>query len=481
MAKVSEDLLSPNHTPSSAKGSGVKRVNNGPIWLMVGIAVVCVGVVALGAKDRADQQKQSDEPAPQTATNTRSSKSFAKDLTSGIEGSFIQPETPAAPVAPVAPEPVAQATPGNDGAQGSVKVVLPDNLEAPPAPDHRDSAITDEMRERARTDRFERFAQALQAKTAVSAEGLEQAREGRRQEGGGSQSRSSIAAQRAALQAKRDQLQAMMADQADPTANYMAKLAAAKRAAAGGGIVSDGQVDSSAEGDSPFIRTGSKATYSQFDRGEDVPDRWELNSTVQKPRSAYELRAGFVIPATMISGINSDLPGQIIAQVNQDVHDTATQRNVLIPQGARLVGSYASDVAYGQERLLVAWQRIVFPDGKALDIGSMAGADAAGYSGFNDQVNNHLFRLFGSAFLMSGITAGISLSQDRSASGESDRTDASSAMSEALGQQLGQVTAQLIAKNLNVAPTLEIRPGYRFNVVVTKDITLSRSYKSFDY
>ena len=111
----------------------------------------------------------------------------------------------------------------------------------------------------------------------------------------------------------------------------------------------------------------------------------------------------------------------------------------------------------------------------------MPGADQAGYSGFNDKVNNHYFRLFGSALLMSAVTAGVALSQDNGNSEFGEQQTASSAMSEALGQQLGQVTAQLISKNLNIAPTLEIRPGFRFNVIVTKDLTFSKPYKSFDY
>ena len=100
-----------------------------------------------------------------------------------------------------------------------------------------------------------------------------------------------------------------------------------------------------------------------------------------------------------------------MAQVSQDVYDTPLGRYKLIPQGSRLVGSYASEVAYGQSRILVAWQRIIFPDGKAMDIGSMPGTDSAGYAGFKDQVNNHYFRLFSSAFLMSAVTAGIAISQ----------------------------------------------------------------------
>ncbi|WP_419653375.1 TrbI/VirB10 family protein, partial [Thiolapillus sp.] len=128
------------------------------------------------------------------------------------------------------------------------------------------------------------------------------------------------------------------------------------------------------------------------------------------------------------------------------------------------------------------WQRIVFPDGKALDMGAMPGSDGAGYAGLADKTNNHYLRIFGSAFLMSAVTAGITLSQDN---GNSDNNDnsrrASDALSESLGQQLGQATAQMITKHLNIAPTLEIRPGFRFNVIVTKDMAFSKPYQAFDY
>jgi len=251
------------------------------------------------------------------------------------------------------------------------------------------------------------------------------------------------------------------------------------------GLIGGGAGGSSAaaQSDSPFRMSASGSSgkdYNQFAGARDV-DRWHLDAKMEAPRSPYELRAGFVIPAMLISGINSEVPGQIIAQISQGVYDTATGKHLLLPQGSRLIGGYSSDVSYGQSRVLVAWQRIVFPDGKAMDIGAMPGSDSAGYAGLHDQTNNHYVRIFGSALLMSGIVAGISLSQDRASSDNSDRETASSAMSEALGQQLGQVTAQMIAKNLNIAPTLEIRPGYRFNVMVTKDLTFSKPYQSFDY
>jgi type IV secretion system protein VirB10 len=210
-------------------------------------------------------------------------------------------------------------------------------------------------------------------------------------------------------------------------------------------------------------------------------DRWRLDSKPEPPRSPYELRAGFVIPGTLISGINSQLPGQIMAQPSQDVFDTATGKYKLFPQGSRLVGTYSSDVVYGQARVLVAWQRIIFPDGKAMDIGAMPGADSAGYAGFKDQVDNHYARIFGSALLMSAITAGVAYSQQNQNTGSLYAPNAQSTLSSALGQQLGQATVQMITKNMNIAPTLEIRPGYRFNILVTKDLTLSKPYEAFDY
>jgi len=182
----------------------------------------------------------------------------------------------------------------------------------------------------------------------------------------------------------------------------------------------------------------------------------------------------------MISGINSDLPGQVMAQVSQNVYDSATGRSLLIPQGTRLVGSYASDVAYGQNRVMMAWQRLVFPDGKTLDIEAMPGADQAGYAGFKDKVDNHYFRIFGSAILLSGVIAGVSLSQDND-NDNSDNQRAGDALSEALGQTLGNAMAQMLQKNLNISPTLQIRPGYRFNVMVTKDLKLPGEYRAFDY
>lgn len=268
----------------------------------------------------------------------------------------------------------------------------------------------------------------------------------------------------------RQQIEAASRD--DPAAAYQARQQEVQQLQAGSG---------GGQGGAPQLAQASagRNDLARFS-GSGQGDRWRMDSQPEAPRTPYVLRAGFVVPALLISGINSELPGTIMAQVSQDVYDTATGKWKLIPQGSRLVGSYESEVAYGQSRVFIAWQRIIFPDGKAMDIGAMPGADNAGYAGFKDQVNNHYFRTFASAFLMSGVTAGIAKSQPES-TGLYGTQSFNSALSQAVGQQLGQVTAQLIAKNLNISPTLEIRPGYRFNVIVIKDMTFSKPYKPFDY
>ena len=192
----------------------------------------------------------------------------------------------------------------------------------------------------------------------------------------------------------------------------------------------------------------------------------------------YEVKTGAVIPGIMVTGINSDLPGNIIAQVSQNVFDTATGNHLLLPQGAKLFGVYDSRVIYGQERVLVAWNRVVFPDGSAVTLGAMPGSDMSGYAGYTDKVNNHYLRIFGSAILMSMISGGMAYTMDSlDSGGDSDNPTLQNEMGSALAAQLGQATLQLLQKNLNIKPTLEIRPGYQFNVIVTKDLVFERPYR----
>ena len=209
-------------------------------------------------------------------------------------------------------------------------------------------------------------------------------------------------------------------------------------------------------------------------------DSWILPHT-RTAGQRYELKTERVIPAAMITGINSDLPGQIQAQVTQDVYDTATGDHLLIPKGAKLTGTYDSRVIFGQERVLVAWTRVIYPDGSALTIGAMPGADIGGYAGFNDKVNNHYLKIFGNAILMSLITGGMSYAVDNldSSGGDENKPTMQQEMGTALASQLGQTSLTLLQKNINIAPTLEIRPGYEFVIVVTKDIVFDRPYRPY--
>ncbi|WP_081696766.1 TrbI/VirB10 family protein [Megalodesulfovibrio gigas] len=150
---------------------------------------------------------------------------------------------------------------------------------------------------------------------------------------------------------------------------------------------------------------------------------------------------------------------------------------MLIPQGAKLYGVYDSRVVYGQARVLVAWNRIIFPDGSAMTLGAMPGADTAGYAGFTDQVETHFWRTFGTAALMSLVSGASAYALDEfGANGDSDNPSMQDQMASALASQLGQTTAKLLEKNLSVKPTLAIRPGYRFNIVVTKDLVFEEPY-----
>ncbi|UFW92203.1 IncP-type conjugal transfer protein TrbI (plasmid) [Bradyrhizobium barranii] len=201
-----------------------------------------------------------------------------------------------------------------------------------------------------------------------------------------------------------------------------------------------------------------------------------LQTKVVAPTSTYELKRGSVIPATLITGINSDLPGRITAQVSQNVYDSATGHQLLIPQGAKLMGRYDSKVAFGQSRVLVVWTDIIFPNGSTLQIGGMAGTDAEGYGGFNDEVDNHYVQVFGSAILIAAIGAGIDMSVPTS-SAYGYRQTPSDAARNSFAETFGRVVEQTIGKNLNVQPTLEIRPGYIFNVLVDQDMVFPSIYR----
>ncbi len=247
-------------------------------------------------------------------------------------------------------------------------------------------------------------------------------------------------------------------------------------------------------------------------------NRWLSPYTRERGRK-YEVKTGTVIPGVMVTGINSDLPGVMIAQIAQNVYDTATGKHLLLPQGSKLYGVYDSRVIYGQSRTLVAWNRIIFPDGTSVTLGAFPGTDVSGYSGFHDKVNNHYLRTFGQILLISVFNAIPSLVEEKESSSSSQSVEIvtyteqeykgldengkpiivtltkqkpvttaksksrggvstfSDEFKMSLAEQMAQIGLAITNKNLNIKPTLEIRPGYKFNVIVTNDLVFSSSYK----
>lgn len=433
--------MGPGEVPKKA---GVRRVNNMPIYIIGGAVAIFLLIMLMVASNRGSKK---DDGAVRAEVNGGSTKMFAEEI-AGTVGAGI--------VAEANPSPLLEALDLN------TPPLLIARAGESSAPEVSPSQET-EIAQRLKAMKMQQLQLAIVSKTEVRTAPARSPGSARTDAAG------QQAAARAAMMARSRDSQQPAVDPSATGAQFQNALSQIRSASGLGAGMGMGGGDSRVP-DNDISQFGAKAPG----------DRWKLDNQLEAPRSAFELRAGFVIPATLISGINSDLPGQIIGQVSQDVYDTATGKYKLVPQGSRLVGSYSSDVAYGQSRVLVAWQRIIFPDGKAMDIGAMPGADSGGYAGFSDKVNNHYVRLFGSAFLLSGITAGITLSQN-SNDGTTLAPNAQSTMSAALGQQLGQVAVEMIRKNMNIAPTIEIRPGFRFNVTVVKDLTFTKPYQAFDY
>lgn len=407
------DLLSPNSSPQKLKTTGVKRVNNLPLVIAIGVLTLFVVLIVFVAHKRANAQNQAPEVIKVTGQK-KNNMNLANEIV-GNHKTGVMPEALIINHEPVLELPVEQ------------NFLQKQDMDS--------QNVSDTELERIRQEKTQAFEEAVKAKTSIMVDNPHL------------NTRERINTHRANSVAPFD---------VDGGSSFKEQL----------------QLLEGRQNARPMPQTLG---------GEENEMRWHLNSRLENPNSRYELRAGSVIPGVMISGISSELPGQIIGQVSQNVYDTATGKYLLIPQGTKIFGLYSSEVSFGQSSVLVAWQRLTFPDGKALDIGSMPGADSAGFAGFRDQINNHYLRIYGSALLMSGIVGGISYSQNSNQSnqyGFSPPT-AGSVLSQALGQQLGEVTSQLVAKNLNVAPTLNIRPGYRFNIIVVKDLTFRKPYWQF--
>lgn len=190
-----------------------------------------------------------------------------------------------------------------------------------------------------------------------------------------------------------------------------------------------------------------------------APDR------VTAPASPFVLLAGSVIPAAMITAIRSDLPGQIMAQVTQSVYDSPTGSILLIPQGTRIVGQYDNNVGVGQSRVLLVWNRLIFPDGRSIVLERQPGADTQGYAGLEDGVDYHWWDLMKAAGLSTLLAAGAELTT-------SDTDRLIQAIKGGAENTISDVAQQVIQRQLQVSPTLTVRPGFPVRVIVARDLVL---------
>jgi type IV secretory pathway VirB10-like protein len=361
-------LLSPDSSPDVVtKSIGVRRVNNLPIVIFGAIMLIFMLLMMIVAMNRAAERSQYDFDGNH---DTHSSNSFASLIAKDYIGGIIEPknQTKTPDLTEKAPLP-------------GIIIERPSDLDRPPLPPSMDTADPSLHADIAHIRMLKRqqLEEAIKAKTNVNVIAPRST--------GSSPDLANTGVPNIGAPRTREEMLAKLASvrqqidtnlREDPTAAYHARLAQLRQD--GGTGVARGmgarRGDEFMDDGAPRLLDDNVSRqaqdYSRFDSAEGEA-RWKLNNEVQKPASPYVLQTGFVIPATLISGINSSLPGQIMAQVSQHIYDSPIGKWRLIPQGSRLVGTYSSEVEFGQARVLVAWQRIIFPDGKTMDIGAMPG------------------------------------------------------------------------------------------------------------
>lgn len=472
------DQMSPDASPSTeGNKTGVRRINNVPLFMALGALVIFTLIIAKVAIGRADQnvQKAHDGAEGKGGNSTMMANEIVGGRTGGVIDAASEP--PAMPAEGTL-LPATDSPSGSTAATNGVPVAPVRGFDHPPLPPRGDRVEGDQPDiedEQLRQRKMELFQAAVGHKTKIDLPDMESLAASSSSGGSATpRTNSEIQARIAEVRRKIDQQRGT-----DPGQAYQAQLRQVQAQINGGGMSGDDD-EGEGSGMSLLSSPSKQQGYGAFDANGNT-DRWSLNAKVEAPTTPYEISAGDVIPGVMISGLKTSRTGQIIGQVSQNVYDSQSGCHLLIPSGTRLVGTYSNDMGFGEETVLVAWQRLRFPDGSKLDIGAMSGADMAGYSGFQDLVDRHLLRIYTSALLMSGITAAASIATDQgnNNSGSYEQPSVNSELSSALGQQLGQVSAQIISKNLNVAPTATIRPGYRFNIMVVKDLKLNKPYKTY--
>lgn len=430
-----EGAPSPDFLAAPKRGKGVRRLNRKPLLIFLGLVLLAVVGVTYTMYLR-DQQQQ-----------MLAAGSGKPRVVGGVSESPVQPVADAA-APPRAPE-MPTDTPQNSGTpaqgQGSVPTDGGSQNQSGETEPKASQAMNERLQliKRVEDRRFTKLMDALDSDSSI-----EMASKGGKAAASGAAGAAQPVAGQVGQRVGADELMN----------RYMA---------ANGGR---------AGGDFGVMGGNSMAAENQQDRKQAfLANTPEADVYLARQRKApvapsQEIKAGWIIPGVMISGMNSDLPGQIIGQVREAVYDSATGTQCLIPPGSRVVGTYDSGVTLGQTRALAVWRRIIYPDGSSISIDNMPGTDMSGLAGFYDQVNNHYARIFGTGLVLTVFSAGVQLSQPQASNGEN--YSASQTIAGSLGQQMGQVGAQLAQRNMNIQPTLEIRPGYEFNIMVTKDIIL---------
>jgi type IV secretory pathway VirB10-like protein len=231
------------------------------------------------------------------------------------------------------------------------------------------------------------------------------------------------------------------------------------------GLVAESAAPSAGEPDprsAPATEPARKLAFLRSGPDKDIYNPHAL----ERPLSPYQLMAGTIIAASLISGLNSDLPGFVIAQVTEHVYDSVSGRTLLIPQGSRLLGRYDNVTAFGQQRALVVWQRLILPDGSSVLIDNLPATDTSGYAGLADSIDLHTFQLLKGVALATLLGVGSEL-----ALGSSDNSlvRALQAATQTSGNRVGQ---RLVERHLDLGPTLTVRPGWPLRVIVHKDLVL---------
>ncbi|GHV44828.1 conjugal transfer protein TrbI [Synergistales bacterium] len=190
----------------------------------------------------------------------------------------------------------------------------------------------------------------------------------------------------------------------------------------------------------------------------------------------YELKAGTIIPGILITGINSDLPGNVLGQVSENVWDTSTGKFVLIPKGSKIIGVYDSEVSFGQNRVLLVWNRLIFPNGTTLNIAGSPGVDIAGYSGLSGRVNKHWGKMFGAALLSSVFVTGAEIVYDKDSQGSNDNKSPRDVAAESVAGSILDMGTKIMNKATDIQPTIKIRPGKKFGIFVQEDVVFPFPY-----